>query len=93
MRGAEVLFCWKYDFGMRCTAEAGGRGAAWLLCAVLGWLPVSSPDCDLCDGLYATIASSSLHKIVDHLHRLGGMPAMVCALIETFTGSRILVRL
>jgi hypothetical protein len=55
-----------YDFGMRCAIEAGSRIAAWLLCAVLAWLAVSPPHCDLCDGPYETVVVSLFHLCLDH---------------------------
>ena len=31
---------------------------AWLLCALLFWLTAKPPHCDLCDGVFSTVAST-----------------------------------
>jgi hypothetical protein len=55
-----------YNSGMKRTAQARTRIAAWVLCVMLAWLSVRSPHCDLCDGPHATVLSSSMHPALTH---------------------------
>jgi hypothetical protein len=42
----------------RMSRSIGGGVWAWLLCALLLWLTVNPPYCDLCDGFSVNIASA-----------------------------------
>jgi hypothetical protein len=39
----------------------------WLLCALLFWLTVNPPHCDLCDGVSVTVASAH-QPVLKHYH-------------------------
>jgi hypothetical protein len=55
-------------FIVGCMSSNIGRGVwAWLLCALLFWLTVNPPHCDLCDGVSVQIASSH-QPVLKHYH-------------------------
>ena len=59
----------RYESFIVGSMNSGNRHRAWvwLLCALLFWLTVIPPHCDLCDGLSFTVASAS-QPILKHSH-------------------------
>jgi hypothetical protein len=45
----------------------GHRVWAWLLCGFLFWLTANPPHCDLCDGVFFTVASAH-QSTLKHSH-------------------------
>ena len=52
-----------YDGRMIRTAGATIRLIAWLVCVVMAWMSLSSPQCERCDGPRVSVVSSSSHRV------------------------------
>jgi hypothetical protein len=66
-QAAEMLIA-AQSFIVSCmSGDRKNRAWAWLLCALLLWLTVSPPHCDLCDGSSFSVALSQ-QSILKHSH-------------------------
>ena len=65
---AAVMLIVPRSFIVSCmSGKSKNRAWAWLLCALLLWLTVSPPHCDLCDGSSFSVAPSQ-QSILKHSH-------------------------
>jgi hypothetical protein len=66
-QAAEMLIIPRSFIVSYMSRKSKKRAWAWLLCALLLWLTVSPPHCDLCDGISFSTATS-LQSTVKHSH-------------------------
>jgi hypothetical protein len=66
-RAVEMLIVSR-SFIVSCmSGKSKNRAWAWLLCALLLWLTVSPPHCDLCDSNFFSVALSQ-QSVLQHSH-------------------------